>query len=515
MPEHRKTLFIIADQFRADLLTGRLGAHVDLPNLRAFRAEAVSFERHYSVANPCGPSRASILTGLYAMTHRSVRNGTPLADHHTNLARQLRKGGIEPLLFGYTDTPLDPRTRPAADPALHTYEEVMPGFREIVEMRLEYGSLPWQAHLRAKGYEFPSYADLYRPRPEDPARPPRPEDPALYRAQDSDTAFLADAFMHHMAPRAQGPWFAALTFIRPHPPFVAPAPYNSRYSWQDMPPPLHLGSPAAEEAVHPFIAAQRAQPPISRQVIGCGEDLDEASEQDIRRLRALYCALATELDTHFGRIIAWLKETGQYDETLIVFMADHGEMLGDRFMWGKSHVYEPAWHVPLMIRDPRWPEAHGTTVRALTENTDIAPTLLDLCNLPVPPAMDGRSLRPFLEGRSPEGWRDCTMSELDFGDPQSPGPAQQTLGLRLQDCALAILREARYKLVHFSADLPPLLFDLKDDPQEMRNLADDPAHAETLLRLTRKLLSHRMRHADHALSHMKITEKGVFGYRPG
>ncbi len=515
MPDHRKTLFIVADQFRADLLWGRLGEHVELPNLRKFQEESVSFRRHHSVANPCGPSRASFLTGLYAMTHRSVRNGTPLSACHGNLALELRKGGIEPLLFGYTDTSRDPRTLPPGDPALHTYEEVMPGFREIVEMRLEYGSYPWQAHLMARGYDLPPYPEIYRPRPADPARAPRPEDPALYRAEDSDTAFLTDAFMHHMAPRAQSPWFALLTWIRPHPPLVAPAPYNRLYHWQDMPPPAHLGSPADEEAVHPFIAAQRAQPPIGRQVMGCGDELEEASDRDIRRLRALYCALASELDAHFGRLMEWLKQTGQYDETLIVFMADHGEMLGDHFMWGKSHVHEPAWHVPLMIRDPRLPQAHGRAVEALSETIDIAPTLLDLCGLRPPAAMDGRSLRPFLEGLSPPDWRTCSMSELDFGDPERPTAAQKALGLKLEESNLAILRDGRFKLVHFGADLPPLLYDLKEDPDELHNLAGDPAHAETLLRLTRALLSHRMRHADHALSHMKITGRGVFGLDQG
>ena len=103
-----KVLFIVMDQMRADCVTGALAEAARLPNLRALMAEAVTFTSHYTVTVPCGPARASLLTGLYAMNHRSVRNGTPLARHHTNLALELRKAGREPLLFGYTDTSPDP-----------------------------------------------------------------------------------------------------------------------------------------------------------------------------------------------------------------------------------------------------------------------------------------------------------------------------------------------------------------------------------------------------------------------
>ena len=87
MSQDRKVLVVITDQFRADLISGALAGHVSLPNIDAFRKEAVTFTSHFSVTNPCGPSRASILTGRYAMNHRSVRNGTPLSDGITNIAR--------------------------------------------------------------------------------------------------------------------------------------------------------------------------------------------------------------------------------------------------------------------------------------------------------------------------------------------------------------------------------------------------------------------------------------------
>ena len=132
MTKPRNVLFIVIDQLRADCLTGALASHVDLPNLRQFMSEAVTFTRNFSVTNPCGPSRASLLTGQYSMNQRSVRNGAPLRHDIPSLPGELRKSGYLPLLYGYTDTSLDPRVHAADDPALTTYEYVMPWFRKII-----------------------------------------------------------------------------------------------------------------------------------------------------------------------------------------------------------------------------------------------------------------------------------------------------------------------------------------------------------------------------------------------
>ena len=100
----QNVLFVVFDQMRADCLHGVLGSNAELPNLREFMGDAVSFTNHVSVTAPCGPARASLLTGQYAMNHRSIRNGTPLPADKPNLATELRRGGVQPLLYGYTDT---------------------------------------------------------------------------------------------------------------------------------------------------------------------------------------------------------------------------------------------------------------------------------------------------------------------------------------------------------------------------------------------------------------------------
>ncbi|NKB26045.1 MAG: sulfatase-like hydrolase/transferase [Rhodobacteraceae bacterium] len=495
----RNVMFIIIDQMRADLLHGALADHVPLPNLRALMGAAVSFTNHHSVANPCGPSRASLLTGQYAMNHRSVRNGAPLRHDTSNLATEVRKGGHLPLLFGYTDTTLDPRLHQLVDPDLRTYERVMPGFVQTVEMGAD-ESFPWRASLVAKGYDIPEYTEFYVPVAQaDQLR--RVDDPAFYRAEDSDTAFLTDACLTHLRARGDRPWFAHLTYIRPHPPLVAPAPYNRMIDPDTLPLPDRHGSQSAELATHPFFT-----PANAAALVDGFPDLgnDDTTVQD---LRAIYLGLAAEVDVHIGRIIAFLKDSGQWDDTLLVVTADHGEMLGDHHTWGKMSPYDAAWHTPLIIRDPTQPDAHGTEVTRPSESVDVTPTILDCLGLAAPPSMDGRSLKVFLQGDTPDDWRTHSYSELDFGNPVAPTLWQTTHNLHASGANFAVLRGPRYTLTHFADTLPPLLFDREGDG-EMRNLADDPAMASVLLEMTQTLLSHRMQNADHTLSATQITADG-------
>ena len=147
-------LFVVLDQLRADCLNGELAETVDLPHLRAFMKDAVSFTNHVTVTRPCGPARASLLTGQYAMNHRAVRNGTPLPIDKPNLATELRRGGVQPILYGYTDTTADPRHYAADDPILTSYEQVMNGFLEALEMRFDDGRI-WRGYLNGLGYGVP------------------------------------------------------------------------------------------------------------------------------------------------------------------------------------------------------------------------------------------------------------------------------------------------------------------------------------------------------------------------
>ncbi|EEE36096.1 sulfatase [Rhodobacteraceae bacterium KLH11] len=503
MSEKQNVLFIVIDQLRADCLFGGLAEYVDLPNLRALMDDSITFARHFSVTNPCGPSRASLLTGQYAMNHRSVRNGTPLRHDAPTIASEMRKAGYLPMLFGYTDTSQDPRVFDANDPALKSYEFAMPGFQEMVEMRMEM-SFPWRSHLKTQGYQFDTYADVYKPVSPDGGAPAL-NDPALYSAEDSDTAFLTNRFLETMpayADAEQG-WFAHLTYLRPHPPLVAPAPYNRMYDPDALPLPTRLATIEAEDSMHGFLAATRANSKVSGFVEGF-PDL-EPTDETVRTLRSVYLGLTTEVDHHIGRVVRFLKDSGQYDNTLLVVTADHGEMLGDRHSWGKMSVFDAAYHTPLIIHMPGG--ENGAHITAPTESIDITPTILEWIGQAVPDAMNGRSLLPFLHGTPPSDWRTFSFSELDFADPLEPTRWQQDLGTGLADSCLGILRDDRFTLVEFAADLPPLLFD-GSAKGELENVAGHTEHAETLAHMTREMLRHRMRHMDKTLSNWMITPQG-------
>lgn len=503
MGNSKNVLFIVIDQLRADCVFGDLAEHLDMPNLRALMADSVTFQRHFSVVNPCGPSRASLLTGQYAMNHRSVRNGTPLRHDVPNIATEMRKAGYVPMLFGYTDTPQDPRAFPANDPALRCHEHPMTGFQEVVEMRFEM-SYPWRSHLLNQGYDFETLAQVHRPvSPTD--APPEINDPALYRAEDSDTAFLTDRFLDTMPAYQEKDWFAHLTYIRPHPPMVAPVPFNKMYDPARIPLPARLADPAAEVAIHPFFGPEKEHKTFAGNFVGF-PDL-EPTDENIQTLRSLYFGLITEVDLHIGRVIKFLKDSGQYEDTLIVVTADHGEMLGDRHSWSKFTVHDAAYHSPLIIRQPGNAAQAGTVVMEPVETIDITPTILDWVGQEVPNSMDGRSLLPLLRGEVPGDWRKYSFSELDFAQPEAPTAWEQALGTGPSDSSLSILREERFTLVEFAADLPPILFD-HEARGEAENVADQSDYQDDLNRLTRLMLRHRMKNMDQTLALITITEDG-------
>lgn len=437
----RNLLLIVLDQFRADLLDGGLAKVAPTPNLDEFAKGAMWYKNHHTVTVPCGPSRASLLTGQYASNHKSMFNGAPLGAHHPTLATELRKLGREPLLFGYTDTQPDPAGRAPLDPANRSYTAPMAGFTEVLEMRDE--AWAWLAYLRAKGYDVPDAET------DDMPRLYRPQTgalggPALYDAADSDTAFLTDQVIAQLDVRKAKPWSALVTYIRPHPPFVAPAPYH------DLVDPADIPAPSAQPFDHPFFSAFHAEPSVAGMFWGFDGHQRNLSPEIIAKVRATYLGLVAEVDTHVGRVLEWLEASGQQDETLVVITADHGEMLGDFGLWGKQTPFRQASHVPLMIRVPG--EQPGIELHP-TQSIDVVPTLLSYLGATPSLSMDGSPLPPHDKEPS-------ALIELELGSEPGPNRFNQN---RTGVSRAVALETLDFRLIEFANGMVPMLFSVPDN----------------------------------------------------
>ncbi|MDH5556816.1 MAG: DUF4976 domain-containing protein, partial [Alphaproteobacteria bacterium] len=174
---------------------------------------------------------------------------------------------------------------------------------------------------------------------------------------------------------------------------------------------------------------------------------------------------------------------------------------------GKENYFDESFHIPLILRDPRQTNGHGRKVEAFTETIDVMPTILSWIGQPTPRQCDGHSLAPWLAGETPAGWRDAVHWEYDFRDLINQ-TGEQAMGLVSDECHLSVIRDKKYKYVHFAAQ-PPLFFDLEHDPDQLVNRAEDPDYAPLVLRYAQKMLSWRMQHDERTLTHMHIS-KGVF-----
>ncbi len=509
-------LFITADQWRGDCLSALGHPCVRTPHLDRLAESGVLFTRHYSQASPCGPGRASLYTGLYLHNHRVVVNGTPLDARHTNVALEARRLGYEPLLFGYTDTAADPRSRAPGDPdLLRPSGGVLPGMTPVVPMDDDHW--PWRRHLAHRGYEVPGdTARLFAPGRDDRAPGQAISGAAAaWPTEDNAPGFLTDKVIEHLSAEGQEPWFVHLSYLAPHPPFIASAPYHAMYDPDEVPPPVRAPTPDEEARQHPYLAwylHHQLDPGIAYD--HCPRNNLALGERDIRQARANYYAMMSEVDAQIGRLLGSLRASGADERTLVVFTSDHGEHLGDHWQFSKLCYFDQAFHVPLIVRDPR-PVAspgRGRRVGAFSENVDVMPTILEALGREVPPECDGESLTPFLAGDTPARWRREAHFQLDFRHVlQEPG--SEALGLAPDQCTLYALRGERYKYVHFTA-MPALFFDLEEDPAELVDRAGDPDYRERVLEHAQKLLSWRMNHEERRLANTLLTPEGVVERRP-
>jgi arylsulfatase A-like enzyme len=493
-PPDLNVLFITVDQWRGDCLGSAGHPVVKTPNLDRLATSGVSFRRHFAQAAPCGPSRASLYTGMYLMNHRSVLNGTPLDARHTNVAKVARAQGYEPALFGYTDMTVDPRTVAPDDPRLRSYEGVLPGFDAVAPLP-EGNPAAWLDWLRAAGVDLPEDWRLFVDHPAAGT-----SWRTQYDAKHTQTVYLTDRLLDFAADKSAAgtPWFAHVSYLRPHPPFLAPAPYDTMFDTASVPAPVRAATRAEEGAQHPLLDLM-----INHPVVASPDD-----PQEQRELQATYYGMMAEVDDQIGRVLDALDATGMAAHTLVVLTSDHGELLGDHWILHKLGWFDQTFHVPLIVRDPRaqFDASRGRVVTNYTEHVDVLPTIAELLDAEVPLQCDGRPLTPWLAGDTPDDWRTEVHSEFDFRDPDGQ-MFEGAFGLTLEECSLAVLRDDHGKYVHFSGHptMPPIFFDIDKDPAQIENRAADPEYAATVLDYAQRMLAWRMRHNERTLTGMKIT----------
>jgi len=478
-------LFILADQFRADCLGAAGNEVVRTPNLDRLAREGAHFRNCFNQAAPCGPSRMCIYTSRYLCSTRAVNNHTPLRDAEENWAYALRQAGYDPGLIGYNDYTVDPAVLPAADRRLREldYANVLPGFKSVYYH--EYDSEEYFAWLREQGYaeELLSHAAIHSPAlpAEGAGEHLSCHFPAQYRAEHSECRFVTDKAREYIRAQSGDPqgWVLSLNYIKPHPPNINCEPYCGMYDSAEFP--QTVRRPEELDHAHPYIRA----------AIGAGE---HRNERHLREFKSCYYGMISELDDNLGLVFEELERTGQWDNTLIVFSADHGEQLGDHYLVGKGNFFDGAMHIPCIIRDPQ--AVPGQQHDGFVESIDLGPTVLEWLGVEVPDRFQGRSLLGGLRGDANWDPRAEIHYEFDYRSAARGHEPETDMDQHL----LWVVRDAEYKYVHFADErMPPLLYDLRRDPGEFENLADRTEYAPKALEYCQRLLRWRMRHEDQRM----------------
>jgi arylsulfatase A-like enzyme len=470
---------------------------VETPTIDALAGRGVLFANHWANTAPCGPSRASLYTGMYLQNHRSALNGTPLDARFTNIALEARKVGYNPVLFGYTDTSVDPRTVDSDDPRLFTYEGVLPGFEAIVNDAQDSGSPAWGRWLAARGKDVPSDPqELYQPDLSYPGASDHAPAwaPAQITREETETAFMVGEIIEYLSEHGDAPFFIHASFIRPHPPYRNPPGYHDLYSADDVPPFVAKPTRDEERAMHPLNDVVLMIPPL----------LAPDDEGERRQIRATYHGMQREVDDQLGRLFAFLAGNGLLDDTLVVLTSDHGEMGGDHWCFEKAGYWDESYSIPLVVVDPRPASdtTRGAVYRDYTESVDVMPTILAWLGCSIPNQVDGYSLLEWIHtGSRPDNWRTEAHFEWDFRHPVMK-LAEAYLNVPSAHCVLNVIRSDRYKLVQFGASssiLPPLFFDLGADPGQLNDVSRSPDHLAARLESTEALLQWRMRNDERTL----------------
>ena len=432
-------LLIMSDE-HAPMYSGTYGnSLVQTPNMDRLAEEGVTFDNAYCNSPLCCPSRMSFMTGRYIHHIGTWDNASPLASDQPTWAHLLGAKGYDVVLAG--------KQHFCGLDQLHGFRQQLA--RDLhaemwTKVGVPVGVPDWKKGTPAADQPW---GGLQQAGP----------GTTLEIQVDDLVEEKATAYLQK-AKNSSKPWALNVSFIAPHFPLVAPPQFWDLYPLDqiDLPeiPTNHL------ESQHPVHRRMR-------QMFGC----IEFPEELVRRARAGYYGLVTYLDEKIGRLLEVLKKTDQYQNTLVIYCSDHGEMNGEHGMWRKSSFYEASVRIPLQIS---WP-GHlptGRRVDQVVSLVDLISTIAEITKTEENARLDGSSLLPLMQGID-RGWKDCAFSEY-----LAHGVARPT----------AMFRHGRYKL-HYSLGESSQLYDLDQDPNEFYDLAQDPDYSSITQDLQGQLLS--------------------------
>jgi len=499
----KNILFIMFDQLRFDYLSCAGHPSLETPNFDGLAARGIRFTNAYVQSPVCGASRMSFYTGRYVHSHGAAWNGFPLKVGEMTLGDHLRPLGMDCWLVGKTHMRADAEgmTRLGLSPDSVIGARVAECGFDVFErddgMRPEgpdgfydqRGAEAYNQYLRSKGYRSENpWHDFANSGVDDDGDiasgwfMKNADKPANIAEEDSETPYMTRRGIEFMEQSGDSPWLCHLSYIRPHWPYIVPAPYHAMYGHKQILPAVRHEK--EKENPHPVYAAFMAN------AIGQAFSRDDVRDKVV----PAYMGLVKQCDDQMGVLFRWMEETGRMEDTMIVLTSDHGDYLGDHWLGEKDLFHAPSVKVSLIIYDPseEADATRGTVSDALIESIDLAATFIDVAGGDVPDhIVEGRSLRPFLYGRPPADWRTYAISEYNY----SVTPMCAKLGLEPKQAVLYMVADHRWKLIHAEGFDRPMLFDLENDPDEFDDLGDDPAYEQVRSMMYDRLFQWSRRHA--------------------
>jgi arylsulfatase A-like enzyme len=443
----------MCDEFRADALGFQGNPVVKTPNLDAFALDCAVFTNAYTTCPMCAPARASLATGRYPLSHGVLDNQFAPVEDEVMLYSTLRDHGFRTTLHG----------------KLHTNRaEELCGFEASSHGRTAPGAA--RGGRAGAGAMAQTPPDYFKKNEGDISLFIYGDSPLP--AERTGDSRLADSYIE-LLDGVQGqssPVFMKLSMNDPHTPYLAATPYNRMYDYRDVDMP-------------PNVCHSLEGKPVTHRYFHKVRGFDRLTEEDFRRSKASYYGLVTHADERIGRVIHRLKELDLYDDSIVIFLSDHGSMMGEHgFVEKWGHMYEPVVRIPFMIKFPR--SQYRGTYESFMEIIDVMPTILDAVNVPIPASVQGKSLLPMLVGGGQH--KSEVYSEYFCGSVHvEPAlmirdrkwkfalyPMQQSIHDNLfQD---HYLKHTRF----FDSLVEGELYDMENDPYEMNNLYDRPEYKE-------------------------------------